>query len=96
MADDKARLEKIITELRIENADLRGALMAIGATPMISDEAMESEYGGAGWEEILRLQTIANDALRGDLAPRGVYAESGLPVLAVTYKRIPRSLQLLD
>ncbi len=34
MADDKARLEKIITELRIENADLRGALMAIGATPV--------------------------------------------------------------
>ncbi len=68
MADDKARLEKIITELRIENADLRGALMAIGAKPMVSNEAMEAEYSEAGWEEILRLQTIAKDALTGDFS----------------------------
>ncbi len=68
MTDNEARLEKIITELRIENADLRGALMAIGATPVVSDEAMESEYSEAGWEEIQRLHTIANDALRGDFS----------------------------
>ena len=46
-------------------ADRRGALMAIGVTPMVSDEAMESEYSEAGWEEIQRLHTIANDALKG-------------------------------
>ncbi len=69
MTDNEARLENIIRELRIENADLRGALMGIGATPMVSDEAMESEYSEAGWAEIQRLHTIANDALRGDFRP---------------------------
>jgi len=64
MTDEEKRLEKTIIELRIQNSDLRGALMEIGSTPMASDEAMESEFSEAGWEEIQRLKAIANDVLR--------------------------------
>jgi len=52
MTDNEKRLEKIIEDLRIQNADLRGALMEIGTTPMASNEAMEAEFSYTGWEEI--------------------------------------------
>ncbi len=64
MTDNEKRLEMKIIELRNQNSDLRGALMEIGATPMVSNEAMEAEYSYAGWEEIQRLKEIANDVLR--------------------------------
>ncbi len=64
MTNDEKRLEMIIIDLRNQNADLRGALMEIGATPMASNEAMEAEFSVAGWEEIQRLKEIANDVLR--------------------------------
>jgi len=64
MTDDEKRLEMIIVDLRNQNADLRGALLEIGSTPMASKEAMEAEFSEAGWEEIQRLKAIANDVLR--------------------------------
>jgi len=66
MTDNEARLKKIIEDLRIQNADLRHTLGAIADMPHISDQAMEAEYGKAGWAEIQRLRSIATNALRTD------------------------------
>ena len=69
MTDNEAHLKKTIEDLRIQNADLRHTLGAIADMPPISDQAMEAEYGKAGWQEIHRLKEIATNALRGDFRP---------------------------